>query len=260
MMVMYGSSTFFILRTDRLRSPRGFWSSQFLEPETFVVAGGTATAGSLTRWFLDNFAAEERSAERAGGENAYAALARLADASPPGSRGLVVLPYFSGERTPLDDPGARGMIFGLTLGHSRADVYRAVLESVGFSIRHNIEALKAEGCAASRILAVGGGTRNAAWMKIVSDIAGIEQVVPARQVGASYGDALLAGIGAGVVGGMGEAARWVRPGTTVHPDPAPQGVYDAGYRLYRDLYERTRELMREAAVIGPLAPPQSRRP
>ncbi len=249
MMVMYGSSTFFILRTDRLRSPRGFWSSRFLEPETFVVAGGTATAGSLTRWFRDQFAPEERSAERAGGESAYAALARLADASPPGSRGLVVLPYFSGERTPLDDPGARGMIFGLTLGHTRADVYRAVLESVGFSIRHNIEALKAEDCAASRILAVGGGTRNPAWMKIVSDIAGIEQVVPARQVGASYGDAFLAGIGAGIFRGTADAVRWVRPGAAVQPDPVPRAVYDAGYRLYRDLYESNRELMRKAAAI-----------
>jgi xylulokinase len=249
MMVMYGSSTFFILRTEALRSPRGFWSSQFLEPETFVVAGGTATAGSLTRWFRDNFASEERSAEHAGGENAYAALARLADAAPPGSRGLVVLPYFSGERTPLDDPGARGMIFGLTLGHSRADVYRAVLESVGFSIRHNIEALSAEGCSAARILAVGGGTRNAGWMKMVSDIAGIEQVVPARQAGASYGDALLAAVGAGVFRGTAEAARWVRPGLAVRPDPARRPVYDAGYRLYRELYESNRELMRKAALI-----------
>ena len=249
MMVMYGSSTFFILRTDRLRSPPGFWSSRFLEPETFVVAGGTATAGSLTRWFRDQFAPEERSAERAGGENAYAALARMADASPPGSRGLVVLPYFCGERTPLDDPAARGMIFGLTLGHTRSDVYRAVLESVGFSIRHNIEALKAQGCAASRILAVGGGTRNAVWMKIVSDIAGIEQVVPARQVGASYGDAFLAGIGAGFFRDMGEARLWVRPGATIRPDPRTRTVYEAPFRLYRELYEKTRDEMKKSAEI-----------
>jgi xylulokinase len=195
MMLMYGSSTFFILRTEGLRTPAGFWGSRFLEKDTFVVAGGTATAGSLTRWFRDNFAGEERAAERTGGENAYAALSRLTASSPPGSRGVIVLPYFSGERTPLNDPDARGVIFGLTLGHTRADVYRAVLESVGFSIRHNIEALKAEGCRASRILAVGGGTRNPAWLRIVSDIAGIEQVVPARNIGASYGDAFLAGIG-----------------------------------------------------------------
>ena len=211
MMVMYGSSTFFILRTEGLRSPRGFWASRFLEEGTFVVAGGTSTAGSLTRWFRDNFCAAELAAEKARGANAYAALSRLADESVPGSRGVVVLPYFSGERTPLNDPDARGVIFGLSLGHTRADIYRAVLESVGYSIRHNIEALRAEDCRASRILAVGGGTRNPAWMQIVSDIAGIEQVVPARQIGASYGDAFLAGIGVGLFSGTEDAQRWVRP-------------------------------------------------
>ena len=245
MMVMYGSSTFFILRTEGLMRPRGFWASRFLENDSFVVAGGTATAGSLTRWFRDNFAADERRAETRGGPNAYAALSALAAASPPGSRGIVVLPYFSGERTPLNDPDAKGMIYGLTLGHGRADVYRAVLESVGFSIRHNIEALQAEGCRAARILAVGGGTRNPAWMQIVSDIAGVEQVVPSRQIGASYGDAFLAGVGVGIFSGTSEAQRWVRAGATVHPDPANRPEYDAGYALYRELYERTAHLMRK---------------
>jgi xylulokinase len=249
MMVMYGSSTFFILRTEGLMRPRGFWASRFLENDSFVVAGGTATAGSLTRWFRDNFAADERGAETRGGPNAYAALSALAAASPPGSRGIVVLPYFSGERTPLNDPDAKGMIYGLTLGHGRADVYRAVLESVGFSIRHNIEALQAEGCRAARILAVGGGTRNPAWMQIVSDIAGVEQVVPSPQIGASYGDAFLAGVGVGIFSGTSEAQRWVRAGATVHPDPANRPEYDAGYALYRELYERTAHLMRKYRAL-----------
>ncbi len=250
MMLMYGSSTFFILRTEGLMAPRGFWASRFLEKDTFVVAGGTATAGSLTRWFRDNFAGGELAAERSGGGNAYAALSRLTASSPPGSRGVVVLPYFSGERTPLNDPDARGMIFGLTLGHTRADIYRAVLESVGFSIRHNIEALEAEGCRASRILAVGGGTRNPAWLRIVSDIAGIEQVVPARQIGASYGDAFLAGIGVGMFSGTSEARRWLREGETVQPDPAHRPLYDATYGLYRELYARNAELMRRSGTLA----------
>ena len=106
MMVMYGSSTFFILMTEGLRSPRGFWGSRFLEKDSYVVAGGTATAGSITRWFRDNFAEAEATAEKAGGPSAYAALADLASASPAGARGLLVLPYFSGERTPVNDPAA----------------------------------------------------------------------------------------------------------------------------------------------------------
>jgi xylulokinase len=250
MMVMYGSSTFFILRTEGLRTPRGFWASRFLEENTFVVAGGTSTAGSLTRWFRDNFCASELAEERAGGANAYASLSRFAGESTPGSRGVVVLPYFSGERTPLNDPDARGMIFGLTLGHTRADLYRAVLESAGFSIRHNIEALVAEGCHASRILAVGGGTRNPAWMQIVSDIAGIEQVVPARQIGASYGDAFLAGIGVGLFSGTADAQRWIRTGATIRPNGKNRAVYDAAYRLYREVYEQTKDSMKKSGAIS----------
>jgi len=250
MMMMYGSSSFFILRTKALVTPRGFWASRFLERDSYVVAGGTATAGSLTRWFRDNFSPTEVAAERSGGPDAYAALAELASASPPGSRGLVALPYFSGERTPVADPDARGAILGLTLSHSRADVYRALLESVGYSIRHNIEALATEGCAARRILAVGGGAQNQAWMQIVSDIAGIAQEVPLRHLGAAYGDAFLAGIGAGFFSDTGDISRWKRDSRLVQPRAAPRKVYDEGYRIYRELYERNSGLMHDLARLS----------
>ena len=251
MMVMYGSSTFFILRTEGLRC-----AARVLG---VTVPGG----GDLRRCRRDLDGGEpdpmvqgqllRMPSLRLSGREEPTHTRRchgLADASPAGSRGVVVLPYFSGERTPLNDPDARGVIFGLTLGHTRADIYRAVLESVGFSIRHNIEALRAEGCRASRILAVGGGTRNPAWMQIVSDIAGIEQVVPARQIGASYGDAFLAGIGVGLFSGTAEAQRWVRPGETIRPNEKNWAVYDAGYALYRDLYEQTKDSMKKAGRIA----------
>ena len=208
------------------------------------MAGGTATAGSLTRWFRDAFAPTESEAERSGGTNAYEALAALGASSSPGSRGLMALPYFSGERTPLHDPDAKGMIFGLTLNHTRADVYRALLESVGYSIRHNIEAMAAVGCHADRILAVGGGTRNEAWMQMVSDIAGVAQVIPEQQIGASYGDAFLAGVGVGVFSGTKEIRRWVRPKRTISPESSAHAVYNGYYRLYGELYQETAGTMR----------------
>jgi xylulokinase len=249
MMVMYGSSTFFILKTATLCTPKGFWSAPFLEEDTSVVAGGTSTAGSLTRWFRDNFAVPEIDAEKRGGRNAYAALAELSAFSPAGARGLVVLPYFSGERTPLHDPYAKGMIFGLTLSHTRADVYRAILESVGYAIRHNIDALEEQGCVARRILAVGGGTQNAPWMQMVSDIAGITQHLPEQQIGASYADAFLAGVGIGMFSGIGEIARWVRAERVTHSDPRNHALYDDFYRIYRGLYERNADAMRTLSKI-----------
>jgi xylulokinase len=250
MMIMYGSSTFFILKTDKFISSSHFWASPFLEPGTFSVAGGTATAGSLTRWFRDQFCFPELEAQRAGGENAYSILARQAVGSPPGSNGLVALPYFYGERTPIHDPQARGLIFGLTLNHTRADIYRALLESVGYAIRHNLEIMKAEGMQPARLLAVGGGTLNQPWMEIVCDIAGITQVIPAQQIGACYGDAFLAGIGVGLFSSTSEISRWLSSGQTLNPDDERHSRYEPYYQLYRDLYEQNVSAMHRISTLN----------
>ena len=257
MMVMYGSSVFFILRTAHLEAAPHFWCARFLEPGTYVLTGGMSTSGSLTKWFRDQFSPLEVQAENSGGENAYAELARLAAASPPGANGLVMLPYFAGERTPLLDPDARGMIFGLGLNHTRADLYRALLEAVGFGIRHNIDQMREEGADPKRILAVGGGTHNPLWMQIVSDIAGIEQHIPQQRIGASYGDALLAGVGVGLFGGVADAAGRIKMGLVIRPESAAQRNYEAQYRIYRELYEKTAPLMGRltAVVRGDDTPP-----
>jgi xylulokinase len=244
MMVMYGSSVFFILRTEQLCTSPYFWNAPFLEKDTFVLTGGMSTSGSLTRWFRDQFAPDEKDREQNGGENAFAALARLAAGSCAGANGIVALPYFAGERTPILDPDAKGLIFGLTLRHTRADMYRALLESVGFGIRHNIDRMREEGARPSRIVAVGGGTSNRLWMQIVSDIAGIEQHMPEERIGAAYGDAFLAGVGIGSFSGISEARRWIKPGTVVRPDRAAGRVYDGYYEVYRNLYEKTAPLMK----------------
>jgi len=243
LMVMFGSSVFFILKTASLVTTERFWGAVFLEKGTYAVAGGISTAGSLTRWFKDQFAPQEKDAEQAGGIPAYQALSKLAAHSQPGARGLVALPYFSGERTPLHDPQARGMFFGLRLDHTRGDLYRALLESVGYAIRHNIEALHSEGVHPQRILAVGGGIKNHLWMQMVSDIAGIELVLPDKPWGACYGDAFLAGIGAGLFPDTSEIPRWVGVQEIIRPDPDTRWVYDEVYPIFRELYQQTAPLM-----------------
>ena len=110
-----------------------------------------------------------------------------------------MLPYFSGERTPINGPLARGVIAGLSLSHTREHIYRALLESVAYGIRHNIEAFSEMGAPVKRIVAVGGGTKSNTWLQIVSDIAKVEQMIPELTVGASYGDAFLAGLVSGVL-------------------------------------------------------------
>lgn len=251
LMIMYGSSTFFILKTDRQVFARHLWGTQYLQAGVYVVAGGMATGGSLTRWFRDLFAPEEMKTESAGGPNAYAALAELAAGAPLGANGLVMLPYFAGERSPIYDPHARGLIAGLTLAHTRADLYRALLEAVGYGIRHNVEALGDLGSSPRRCLAVGGGTRNLFWLQVTSDIAGIEQYIPDQHYGACYGDAFLAGVGAGFFDDIAQVAEWISYRQIVRPDVEAHRRYQPFYEIYRQLYldtaETTHRLVRQVA-------------
>lgn len=250
LMVMYGSTIFFIQKTAKLVATEKLWGAVFLEKDTYAVAAGMSTSGSLTRWFRDNLAPEEVAAEQAGGPNAYAALADLAAGSEPGARGLVMLPYFAGERTPINDPDARGLFIGLTLTHTRADMYRAVLEGVGFGIRHNIDTMRAQGVPPRRILAVGGGTQNPLWLQIVSDIAGIEQYVSDQHYGASYGDAFMAGVGIGLFEDTTQVAEWVDYRAVVRPDPAAHDRYQPYYEIYRQVYEDTAYTMHRLARLA----------
>src|SRR5690606_35069345 len=100
----------------------------------------------------------------------YATLLAEAAESGPGANGLLMLPYFAGERTPILDPDARGIVAGLTLSHGRGDLYRAALEATALAVRHNVETMRAAGANIRRIVAAGGGTQAALWLQIVSEI------------------------------------------------------------------------------------------
>lgn len=249
MLLMMGSSTCFFMKTANLIRTEHYWSSPWMEPGSYCFCGCTTTSGSLTRWFRDNLASQEMAAQAAGGENAYASMAKLLKDSPPGAKGLIVLPYFEGERTPLHDPNAKGLMFGLTLNHTRADIYRAILEGVALSIRHNVDVMQADGVKAQRIIGVGGGTRNEAWMQMISDIANVEMVIPEQQIGASYGDAFMAGVGVGIFKNLSEITKWVRTKYAIKPNLDNWKKYEPQYRIYRNLYEQTKSSMHELSAL-----------
>lgn len=233
LMVMYGSTTFFILVQDTPTPDPRVWTVGGAFAGQVNLAAGMSTTGSLTRWFVDELAREYST------EQAYDRLFAEAAQVPPGAEGLLLLPYFSGERTPINDPQARGVIAGLTLAHTRAHLFRAALEGVGYGIRQNIEAFRELGAQVRRLVAVGGGAKGRTWLQIVSDISGEVQELPEVTVGASYGDAFLAGLAAGVLR-RDDLNRWVRIADRVYPNPALKADYDRLYGLYRDLYAQTR--------------------
>lgn len=235
LMLMYGSTMFFVQVLAELGSHDKLWTTAGVEPGSYTLAAGMSTSGSLTGWLQ----------ELTGGAP-FEQLVSEAAATPPGADGLLILPYFAGERTPVFDAKARGVIAGLTLRHSRGHLFRAIYEGIAFGIRQIQELLDDAGGPAQRVIAVGGGTQGGLWTQIVSDVTGREQLVPAETIGASYGDALLAAIGTGLVP---PETNWVRPGRAVTPDASRRAGYDRLYDVYRQLYPTTRQLVHDLAAL-----------
>jgi xylulokinase len=245
MMLMYGSTVFMIEVVAQPTVDERLWAAPYLFPGTFQLAAGMATSGALTRWFRDKLAPDLVAAESAGGANAYSILTREAGAIPAGSEGLIVLPYFSGERTPINDPQARGLFFGLTLAHTRAHLFRAVLEGIGYGIAQHFQVMEEIGAAPREVVAVGGGTKSALWLQIVSDISGRPQKAPGVTIGASYGDAFLAGLGVGLFSSHHAINDWLKDVRTIDPLPESTAHYAPYLALYLELYRRNKELMHQ---------------
>ena len=253
MVLQLGSSVYMILGTDTLVDDERLWREQFIVPGLCDISAGTNTSGSLTKWFRDELFPDAVAEELAGGENAYQRMMEGVADIPPGSDGLITLPYFAGERTPVNDPDARGMFFGLTLQHTRAHMYRSVLEAVGFSINQQIRIMETHPeVKIDRIIAAGGGAQNPLWMQIIADILGKEIAVPQVTVGACYGDALMAALGVKYEGFEDYASLTdiIRAGETYVPDPAAHAVYEKYQAVYDGLYDATKDL---AHALGKLA-------
>ncbi len=231
LMLMYGTTMFLIATVDEpLRTP-SMWSTVGALEGTRNLAGGMATSGAITGWLRTLV-----------GNPPFADLVVEAAASGPGARGLLMLPYFAGERTPIMDPHARGTILGLTLSHNRGDLYRAVLEATAFGVRHNIETMRQSGAVMERVVAVGGGTQGGLWTQVVSDITGLPQVIRATTVGASYGAAYFAARAISSPEDMPSIDGWNPVVEMVQPNPATADLYQALYDLYLDTYRVTRDV------------------
>jgi xylulokinase len=240
LMIMYGSTMFCSqVLSDYFVHP-SLWTTVGVEHGTHALAGGTATAGSMTTWL-----------KGVTGVPDFATMMREAGQVGIGADGLLVVPYLAGERTPLFDPDARGIIAGLTLRHGRAHLFRASYEGIAFGIRHMLDAFDVSSTPTLRAVAVGGGVQSALWTSIVSDVTGRTQLIPRQTIGACYGDALLAAIGTGLVE---PATDWTVIDHKIEADPERQDRYDRLYPLWRELYPATWDQMHR---LGALADPRT---
>jgi ribulose kinase len=216
----------------------------------FTLEGGQTATGSIIQWLVERFGSEAVAQATTRGQVVYSYLDALAEALPAGSEGLLVLDYFQGNRTPYKDPLARGTVIGLTLKHTLAHLYRAVVEGICFGTRQILDDMAAHGFKLERIYAGGGGAKSRLWTQIQADVLGRPIHLPRDKETMALGAAIWAGLGAGVFKNYQEAiSRMVHIERAVTPVTERRDVYETLYRQYVDLYPAARPTMHGLATM-----------
>lgn len=242
-LVKLGGAGDFLLASAAPRPDRRLFLDLHILPGLFMPNGCMATSGSLLNWFTATL----------GGGRRHAELDALAAMVPPGADGLVALPYFLGEKTPIHDPDARGVFIGLGLHHEVGHLWRALLEAVALGFRHHVEVARELGYQIDHILASDGGTRSRLWTQIIADVLQEPIHLLAGHPGSCLGAAWVAAMGAGLTDDWAGVQRFVTAGRCVEPDPKRRAAYDEAYGLYRSTYEALRPLFPACGRLSALA-------
>jgi xylulokinase len=215
-----------------------FMNCNYIFPGQYMTIAAMNGIGSTMRWLRDHFGHLEQQLGALTGQDVYELLIAQAEGSPPGSKGLIYLPYISGERSPVWDPYSRAVFFGITLGHSRADIFRAALEGTAYAIRHNVELMEEQlGTSFEKISISGAPARSAAWVQIIADVLG-KKIIRVNDANAEVlGAALLAGLGTQAYTGLDEMYGSVPLIHTPHePSDSAHTAYNDIFPLYKALY------------------------
>ncbi|MBY5368003.1 FGGY-family carbohydrate kinase [Rhizobium leguminosarum] len=235
-LLKFGGAVDILTATDVVRPDPRMFLDYHLVPGLYMPNGCMSTGGSGLNWFISTFAGREQIAAKAEGISVHRYLDRLAAACAPGADGLTILPYFLGEKTPIHDAGARGLIDGLTLSHHIGHLWRAMLEAYAYALRHHIDVLNDIGHPTTRFIVSDGGSQSRIWMQIVSDV--LQQPLQGLtgHPGSCLGVAWAAAIGAGLTEDWSGVTAFVGQGERILPNPDNAAVYGRGYRTYRALY------------------------
>ncbi|MCB8876527.1 FGGY-family carbohydrate kinase [Acidisoma silvae] len=233
-LLKFGGAGDVLIAVDSAIPDRRIFLDRHVIPDRFMPNGCMAATGSMLNWIVAGFA----SGAVAGQDNPHAYLDSLAAEIAPGSDGVFLLPYVLGEKSPVQDPLARGTISGLSLNHTVAHLWRAALEGVGYAFLHHLEVFRELGYPVRRLLVSDGGSRSRVWMQIVADIIQMPVQRLDGHPGSCLGSAWVAAIGAGATEDWSGASRLVSYGEVITPNPANAAVYAKGYTQFRDLYAR----------------------
>jgi xylulokinase len=210
--------------------------------ETYVTIPTTTTGGQSIRYLRDAFSQWEVETERVLGVSAYDLLNLQAEKTPPGADGLIILPYLMGERTPIWDVHARGVIFGLSLNHTKGHLVRAMMEAVAYALYDSYQLIQQAGLPIHLPLVLNeGGAVSKLWRRIIADVFNAPLVLVKRRTGAPYGDAVLAGVATGVFPDFSVTKEWVEYVEPMAPDAANHARYLEYFALYKQIYAHVKE-------------------
>jgi len=211
--------------------------------EVFVTVAATTTGGQSLRYLRDNFSQLELATEKlVPGFNSYEALDKLAETVEPGSEGLIVLPYLMGERTPLWDVDARGVVFGLSLNHSKAHLVRAMMEGVAYAMYDSYRIFEQQSSKINLPIVLNeGGAKSRLWRRIITDVFNVPTVFVKSRIGAPMGDAILAGVATGVFPDFSIAKKKAEYVDRLEPIKENHELYMKYYEIYQSVYQHVKE-------------------
>ena len=197
-------------------------------PGMWLLQGGTVGGGGTLRWFKQEF----------GADLSFDELTTLAEPVPAGSEGVIFLPYMAGERSPIWNPDAKGVYYGLGFDKTKGHMVRATLEGVAYSLEHNLRVAAEVGATVDELVAMGGASNSRLWTQIKADVTGKTIKVPTSDTATTLGAAILAGVGVGMYDSFEEAVRETIVITRVQePDMGTDRQYQKYMKMYLELSE-----------------------
>jgi xylulokinase len=249
---MTGTSTVVIIPNDRGFTAPALIAMPHALPGIHLLLGAMVSSGGCLRWFRDQLGQLEVQAATEQRADAFDLLTQQAAEVPPGSEGVVFLPYMMGERSPLWHTNARGVFFGLSLATRKAALTRSILEGAAFALRHNVEVAVRAGAEVREMRSVGGCSRSDLWNQIKADVLGLPLLLPRTSVGSPFGAAILAGMGAGAFPDVRKSLlEMIRLDRRFEPNQANHERYSRIYQVFRDIYCHLKDDFDRAAAVTP---------
>jgi len=210
------------------------------------VEGGQVSTGSIVAWFKNQFASDAVAEAKKRGVDPYEVLTEMAEKVPIGSDGLIALDYFQGNRSPYTDPLARGMFWGLSLGHTPGHLFRAIIEGICFGTETIFQSMRGHDFEPRINVVSGGPAKSSLWMQMHADVSNLPIAFTKVSEGPVLGAAMLAAVGAGIYPDVQEAAKnMVHTESTLEPNPEAHEEYKFYMDLYKDTYTQMKESMQK---------------